>query len=147
MGAKTGTGSKGSPNDTGKSGNDSGNDVKEARGPSYEHQQGVVPSDKNEEHQGKHPPNKIYTGPKDMHRTLNEALATASRTRGKPGQSTPHGNARRLRAVAPAIRLPCRLKPIGDVEGDADMPGIFALRSEPGRRTGFYPAPFPNLFF
>lgn len=48
--AKTGSGNKGSANDTGKSGN-----VKEARGPSYE------------ERYGKHPPNKQYTGPKDMH--------------------------------------------------------------------------------
>jgi len=71
MGAKTGTGSKSSPNDTGKSGNDSGSNVKEARGPAYEHQQGALPEDKNEEHQGKHPPNKIFTGPKDMHRTQN----------------------------------------------------------------------------
>jgi hypothetical protein len=72
MGGKSGSSSKGNPNDTGKSGNDSGSDVKEARGPSYQHQQGNLPGDKNEQHQGKHPPNKIYTGPKDMHRTLNK---------------------------------------------------------------------------
>lgn len=53
--AKMTSGNKGSGNDTGKSGNDSGSNVKEARGPSYQ------------EHHGKHPPNKIYTGPKDMH--------------------------------------------------------------------------------
>jgi hypothetical protein len=67
MGAKTGSGSKGTPNDTGKSGNDSGSRVKEARGPSYEHRQGETPSDKSEQHQGKHPPNTIYKGPKDLH--------------------------------------------------------------------------------
>jgi hypothetical protein len=67
MGAKTGTGSKGTENATGKSGNDSGSKVKEARGPSYASRQGDSPSDKNEQHQGKHPPNKIYTGPKEMH--------------------------------------------------------------------------------
>jgi hypothetical protein len=55
MGAKTSTSSQNTGNDTGKSGNDSGSHVKEARGPSYV------------EHHGKHPPNKIYTGPKDMH--------------------------------------------------------------------------------
>jgi hypothetical protein len=33
MGAKTGSGSKGTANDAGKSGNDSGSRVKEARGP------------------------------------------------------------------------------------------------------------------
>jgi hypothetical protein len=38
-----------------KSGNDSGSDVKEARGPSYESSG------------GKHPPNEIHKGPKDLH--------------------------------------------------------------------------------
>jgi hypothetical protein len=72
MGAKTQSGSKGTANSTGKSGNASGSNVKEARGPSYEHQQGNRQSDKSEEHQGKHPPNELYKGPKDMHRTLNK---------------------------------------------------------------------------
>lgn len=53
--AKTSSVNKGSANDTGKSGNASGSNVKEARGPSYE------------ERHGKHPPNKQSTGPKDMH--------------------------------------------------------------------------------
>lgn len=52
MGVKQSTGSG---NDTGKSGNDSGSNVKEARGPSYD------------ERHGKHPPNTLYKGPKDMH--------------------------------------------------------------------------------
>jgi hypothetical protein len=69
MGAKTGSGSKGTANDTGKSGNDSGSRVKEARGPAYEHRQGETPSDKSEQHQGKHPPNTIYKGPKDLHQS------------------------------------------------------------------------------
>lgn len=51
----------GGANATGKNGNDSGSHVKEARGPSYS----APPSD--QEHHGKHPPNKLYTGPKDMH--------------------------------------------------------------------------------
>jgi len=55
MGAKTSSSDKDTGNTTGKTGNDSGSNVKEARGPAYE------------EHHGKHPPNKIYTGPKDMH--------------------------------------------------------------------------------
>jgi hypothetical protein len=69
MGAKAGSGSKGTgtANDTGKSGNDSGSRVKEARGPSYEHRQGETSKDKSEQHQGKHPPNTIYKGPKDLH--------------------------------------------------------------------------------
>jgi hypothetical protein len=67
MGAKTGSGSKGTANDTGKSGNASGSRVEEARGKSYEHRQGENPSDKSEQHQGKHPPNTIYKGPKDLH--------------------------------------------------------------------------------
>jgi hypothetical protein len=63
-----GTTSKhGSENATGKSGNASGSNVEEARGPSYEHRQGELPSDKNEQHQGKHPPNELYKGPKDLH--------------------------------------------------------------------------------
>ncbi|WP_194726894.1 hypothetical protein [Noviherbaspirillum malthae] len=82
MGAKSGTDSKGSPNDIGKSGNDSGSNVKEARGPSYEHKQGALPSDKSEEHQGKHPPNTMYTGPKDMHRTLNTGPGTRQSDKG-----------------------------------------------------------------
>ena len=49
-------GNSASLNDSGKSGNDSGSHVKEACGPSYE------------ERHGKHPPNKIFTGLKDMHR-------------------------------------------------------------------------------
>lgn len=57
MGAKTGSHSKHDPNEQGKSGNDSGSRVKEARGPSYV------------ERHGKHPPNKIYTGPKDQKRS------------------------------------------------------------------------------
>lgn len=57
MGAKDGSGSKHNANDTGKTGNDSGSNVKEARGPSYV------------EHHGKHPPNELYKGPKDMHPT------------------------------------------------------------------------------
>jgi hypothetical protein len=44
-----------SGNDLGKSGNDSGSNVKEARGPSYV------------ERHGKHPPNQIYKGPEDLH--------------------------------------------------------------------------------
>jgi hypothetical protein len=71
MGAKTESGSKGNANDTGKSGNDSGSHVKEAQGPSYQHKQGNLPSDKNEQHQGKHPPNTINKGPKDLHRNSN----------------------------------------------------------------------------
>jgi hypothetical protein len=58
MGAKTSGGNRqhgGGGNDTGKTGNASGSNVKEARGPSYEEQH------------GKHPPNKLYTGPKEMH--------------------------------------------------------------------------------
>lgn len=56
MGAKSTSGNKNTGNPTGKSGNASGPDVKEATGGSYE-QSG----------RGKHPKNKIYTGPKDMH--------------------------------------------------------------------------------
>lgn len=69
MGGKTHSGSKGDANDTGKSGNASGSRVKEARGPSYAGQQGAQPSDKSEQHQGKHPPNTINKGPKDLHRS------------------------------------------------------------------------------
>jgi hypothetical protein len=58
--SKAGGGNKGSANDTGKHGNASGSHVKEARGPSYK------PPASDQEHSGKHPPNKIYTGPKDM---------------------------------------------------------------------------------
>ncbi len=65
MGGKTSK--HGSENATGKSGNASGSNVQEARGPAYEHRQGELPSDKNEQHQGKHPPNTIYKGPKDLH--------------------------------------------------------------------------------
>jgi hypothetical protein len=67
MGAKTDSGGKGTANDTGKSGNDSGSRVENAGGKAYEHRQGENPSDKNEQHQGKHPPNTIYKGPKDLH--------------------------------------------------------------------------------
>jgi hypothetical protein len=49
-------GNQASPNDTGKSGNDSGSRVKEARGPSYQ------------ERHRKHPPNQLFTGPKEMDR-------------------------------------------------------------------------------
>jgi hypothetical protein len=59
--------SKGNENRTGKSGNASGSRVKEARGPSYEHHQGSLQSDKTEQHQGKHPPNTVNKGPKDLH--------------------------------------------------------------------------------
>jgi hypothetical protein len=68
MSSKSRSSNSGNANATGKSGNDSGSDVKEARGPSYQHRQGSQQSDKSEEHQGKHPPNEIYRGPKDMHR-------------------------------------------------------------------------------
>jgi hypothetical protein len=71
MGGKTG--SKGSGNATGKSGNASGSKVKEAKGPSYAHRQGELPSDKNEQHEGKHPPNTIYKGPKDLHTVPDSA--------------------------------------------------------------------------
>jgi hypothetical protein len=54
MAGKQATGSKHTGNETGKTGNDSGSNVKEARGPSYV------------ERHGKHPPNKLYKGPKDM---------------------------------------------------------------------------------
>ena len=54
-GTKQFTGSKNTANSTGKTGNDSGSRVKEARGPSYE------------EHHGKNPPNTLFNGPKDMH--------------------------------------------------------------------------------
>lgn len=60
-GNKGHAGGTGNGNDTAKTGNASGSHVKEARCPSYE----PPPSD--QEHRGKHPPNKIYTGPKDMH--------------------------------------------------------------------------------
>jgi hypothetical protein len=73
MGGKTQSGSKGGANDTGKTGNASGSRVKEARGPSYEHRQGELPSDKNEQHQGKHPPNTMYKGPKDLHPAPNSS--------------------------------------------------------------------------
>jgi hypothetical protein len=53
MSGKQAAGSKNSGNLTGKNGNASGSDVKEARGPSYK------------ERDGKHPPNKLYTGPKN----------------------------------------------------------------------------------
>jgi hypothetical protein len=69
MGARKRSGSKGTANDTGKSGNASGSRVEEARGKSYEHRQGENPSDKNEQHEGKHPPNTIYKGPKDLHKS------------------------------------------------------------------------------
>lgn len=55
MTGKQASGSKHNANDTGKTGNDSGSNVKEARGPAYD------------EHRGKHPPNTMYKGPKDMH--------------------------------------------------------------------------------
>ena len=71
MGGKTHSGSKGDANDTGKSGNASGSNVKEAKGPAYEHRQGENPSDKSEQHQGKHPPNTIFKGPKDSDRNLD----------------------------------------------------------------------------
>lgn len=61
------TGRKGGGNETGKTGNASGSNVQEAKGPAYEHKQGENPSDKSEQHQGKHPPNTIYKGPKDLH--------------------------------------------------------------------------------
>lgn len=56
-GAKQSTRSRNTANYTGKTGNDSGSRVKEARGPSYI------------ERHGKHPPNTLYKGPKDLHRS------------------------------------------------------------------------------
>lgn len=53
-GQKSGSRSANTANQTGKSGNDSGPNVKEARGPSYD----------TKGRRGKHPPNKIFTGPK-----------------------------------------------------------------------------------
>jgi hypothetical protein len=55
MTGKQSTGSKNTGNDTGKTGNASGSNVKESRGPSYD------------ERHGKHPPNELYKGPKDLH--------------------------------------------------------------------------------
>jgi hypothetical protein len=51
---------KGSGNATGKSGNDSGSKVKEARGASYD------------ERHGKHPSNKVSTGNKQSQRGGNK---------------------------------------------------------------------------